>query len=177
MRRVVTDSRSAESSPVSSRALGPARMARPSAWTRASSSDSIRASDSVRRVARTFVSNSRSVAARSSSPARSRAEAADSSSASSSGEIATSRRSASDRRRQRRLGSSEFREVEGPERRRDRVAHALGGPPADSEVVLNVVQRESAERPLEAHRESHELRYLLVPHRADLLFTCFDMPE
>ena len=74
------------------------------------------------------------------------------------------------------LGVVRVHEVEGPERRRDRVAHALGGPPADSEVVLNVVQRESAERPLEAHRESHELRYLLVPHRADFLFICFDMP-
>ena len=47
----------------------------------------------------------------------------------------------------------------------------------NGETGLNVVQHESAERPLEAHCGSHELRYFLVPHFADLLFICSDMPE
>ena len=99
-RQVVIASRRVESTPASSRGLGPARMARPSAWTRASSSDAIRSSDSVRSIARSFAVRSRRVPTRSSRPARSSVEVAESNSASSSGEIVTSRRRISDRRRQ-----------------------------------------------------------------------------
>lgn len=47
----------------------------------------------------------------------------------------------------------------------------------NGEAGLNVAQRQSAVVPLEAHRESHEVRYLFVPHCADFLFICPDMPE
>lgn len=47
----------------------------------------------------------------------------------------------------------------------------------NGEAGLNVLQRQSAVGPLEAHREAHEVRYLLVPHFADLPFICSDMPE
>ena len=62
------------------------------------------------------------------------------------------------------LGVVRIHAIEGPERRPDRVPHALGGPPADGEVGLNVVQRQSAGGPLEAHRESHEVLYPFVTH-------------
>ena len=64
------------------------------------------------------------------------------------------------------LGVVRIHEIEGPERRPDRVPHAFGGPPADGETGLNVVQGQSAGRPLEAHRESHEVLYPFVTHCA-----------
>ena len=81
---------------------------------------------------------------------------------------AAARRGVSSRRRDAADGAWFVRihEIEGSERRRDRVPHALGGPPADGETGLNVVQRQSAGRPLEAHRESHEVLYPLVTHCA-----------
>ena len=74
---------SSESRPASRRGLGPGRMARPSACTSASRSDSIRASDSGRNVACSLVAKSRTTAARSSRPRRSREVAADASSVNS----------------------------------------------------------------------------------------------
>ena len=46
------------------------------------------------------------------------------------------------------LGVVCIHDIERPECRLDRVPPALGGPPADGEVGLNVFQRQPAARPL-----------------------------
>ena len=177
MRQVVIASRKAESRPASSRGLGPARMARPSACMSASKSDSSRSRDSGRNMVRSLVASSRNVPARSSMPARSSASAADSSSVSSSGETPAEPANHIGAQPPTALGVVRIDEIEGPEHRPDRVRHALGDPPADGEVGPNVVQRQSAGRPLEAHRESHEVLYPFVTHYVACVIICLNIPE
>ena len=75
------------------------------------------------------------------------------------------------------LGVVRLHEFKGTERGLDRVPHAFGGPPADGETGLNVVERQSAGRPLKAHRESHEVLYPYVTHRADCVNIRPGIPE
>ena len=62
--------------------------------------------------------------------------------------------------------------LEPAEHLADRAAHALGGAPADSEVVLDVLKRQSSMRCLEPHGEAHDVLHPFVWHLGEF----FDHP-
>ena len=168
MRQVVMASRRRASRSLSRLGLGPGRMASPSACTSASMSASIRANESVRWAARSLVCSSRSAAARASEACafqglgcglklrqflgREGGEAAERVRAQPPVALVVA-------------AVRDLQRTEGPF---DRVAHALGRPPAHGELGLDFVERHTAAQALHPDCQLHDVLQAFVPHRTAL---------